>query len=79
MVEFTAWMTSPSARSSSTKRTSSSVRARNSLSSRVFSMAMTACLRHQLDLLFGERPNFRSIDHERTDQLTFLEHWHCNK
>ena len=34
---------------------------RNSLSSRVFSMAMTACAAkfvHQIDLLIGERPNF---------------------
>src|SRR5467141_5012369 len=41
-VELTAWETSPSARNSSTERISSDVRARNSLSSRAFSMAMTA-------------------------------------
>ena len=57
-VEFTACETSPSARSSPTERPSSSVRWRSSLSSRVFSMAMTACAAKfcdQLDLLVGER------------------------
>ena len=41
-VEFTAWDTSASARSSSTERVSSDVRACNSPSSRVFSIAITA-------------------------------------
>ncbi len=41
-VELTAWPTSPSAVSSSTERVSSAVRACSSLSSRAFSMAMTA-------------------------------------
>ena len=41
-VELTAWLTSPSACSSSTERVSSPVRACSSLNSRAFSMAMTA-------------------------------------
>ena len=43
-VELTAWLTSPSARNSSTDCASSVVRARNSLSSRTFSIAITAWL-----------------------------------
>ena len=45
---------------------------RSSLSRRVFSMAMTAWLReirHQLDLLVAERPDFLTIDVDRADQL----------
>ena len=46
----------------------SSVRWRSSLSSRVFSMAMTAWAAkfvHQLDLLVGERPHFLAVDGDR--------------
>ena len=59
-VELTAWLTSPSARSSSTERASSRVRARTSSNSRTFSIAITAWsakVVDQLDLLVGERPH----------------------
>ena len=52
---------------------------RSSLSSRVFSMAMTACAAKfcdQLDLLVGERPHLLAIDADRADQLVVLEHRH---
>ena len=45
----------------------SSVRWRSSLSSRVFSMAMTACAAkfcHQLDLLVGERADFLTVEND---------------
>ena len=54
---------------------------RNSLSSRVFSMAMTAWAAkfcHQLDLLVGERPNLLPVDDDHADQLIVLEHRHSN-
>ena len=53
---------------------------RSSLSSRVFSMAMTACaakLVHQLDLLVGERPHFLAVDGDGADQLAVLQHRHA--
>ena len=72
-------MTSPSARSSSTERPSSSVRWRSSLSSRAFSMAMTAwpAKLRQLDLLVGERTDFLPIDRDCADRLVLLEHRHA--
>ena len=57
------------------------MRWRSSLSSRVFSMAMTACAAkfcQQLDLLFGERADFLAIDGDGADQLGFLEHRYAN-
>ena len=57
-VELTAWVTSPSARSSSTDWESSRVRACTSSKSRTFSIAITAWSANvvdQLDLLVGER------------------------
>ena len=53
----------------------SSVRLRSSLSSRVFSMAMTAWAAkflHQLDLLVGERPYLLAVDGDGADQLSSL-------
>ena len=50
---------------------------RNSLSSRVFSMAITAWeakFVHQLDLLVGERPRFLAVNADRADQFVFLQH-----
>ena len=50
---------------------------RNSLSSRVFSMAMTAWAAkflHQLNLLVGERADFLAVNDEHADQFVFLEH-----
>ena len=50
---------------------------RSSLSSRVFSMAMTAWAAkfvHQLDLLVGEGTNFLAVNGERTDQFVLLQH-----
>ena len=55
---------------------------RSSLSSRVFSMAMTAWAAkflHQLDLLVGERPNLLAINSNRADKLIVFEHWHAEK
>ena len=52
---------------------------RSSLSSRVFSMAMTAWLGEvadQFDLLVGERTDLLAIDVDDTDQLVLLEHRH---
>ena len=52
---------------------------RSSLSRRVFSMAMTACVAkfvHQLDLLVGERTDLLAIDGDGADQLVVLEHRH---
>ena len=52
---------------------------RSSLSSRVFSIAMTACAAkflHQLDLLFGERPHLLAVDADCADQFVVLEHRH---
>ena len=59
-VELTAWVTSPSARNSSTDCVSSRVRACTSSNSRTFSIAITAWsakVVDQLDLLVGERPH----------------------
>ena len=50
---------------------------RSSLSSRVFSMAMTAWAAkfvHQLDLLVGEGTNFLAINGECADQFVLLQH-----
>ena len=55
------------------------MRWRSSLSSRVFSMAMTAWAAKfwtKLDLLVGERPNLLAVDGNRADQLALLEHRH---
>ena len=55
----------------------SSVRWRSSLSSRAFSMAMTACAAkfcHQLDLLVGEGPHLLAVDDDGADQVVILEH-----
>ena len=52
---------------------------RSSLSSRVFSMAMTAWrgeILDQLDLLVAERPDLLAIDDDAADQLALLEHRH---
>ena len=52
---------------------------RNSVSSRVFSMAITACaakLVHQFDLLLGEGPDFLTINRDRADKLVVLHHRH---
>ena len=50
---------------------------RSSLSSRTFSIAMTAWLGEvtdKFDLLVGERADFFAIDDDGTDQLVLLEH-----
>ena len=50
---------------------------RSSLSSRVFSMAMTAWAAKfvdQLDLLIGERAHLLAVDTDHADQLVLLEH-----
>ena len=55
---------------------------RSSLSSRVFSMAMTAWAAKfcdQLDLLVGERTHLLAVDDDRADQLVVLEHRHDQK
>ena len=60
----------------------SSVRWRNSFSSRVFSMAMTAWAAkflHQLDLLIGEGPDLLAVDDDSANQLIVLEHRHGEK
>ena len=52
---------------------------RSSLSSRVFSIAMTACAAkfcHQLDLLVGEWTDLLAVDADRADQLVVFEYWH---
>ena len=57
----------------------SSVRWRNSLSSRVFSIAMTACAAKVLqhcDLLVGERPGHKPHDAEQADRLIAAHHGH---
>ena len=53
------------------------VRWRNSLSSRVFSMAMTAWAAkfcQQFDLFVGEWPHFLPVNRNGADQFVFLEH-----
>ena len=53
---------------------------RNSLSSRVFSMAMTACAAkflQQLNLLFGERTHLLAVNDDGADQFVLLEHGHA--
>ena len=60
----------------------SSVRWRSSLSSRVFSIAMTAWRAKfcdQLDLLVGERADLLAKDDDSADQLVLLEHWDNDK
>ena len=54
---------------------------RSSLSSRVFSMAMTAWRRSsdQLDLLVGEWAHLLAVDADGADQLVLLEHRHDQK
>ena len=50
---------------------------RSSVSSRVFSMAMTAWAAkfgYELDLLIGERPHLLAENDDGADQLAFLEH-----
>ena len=57
----------------------SSVRWRNSLSSRAFSMAMTACaakVLHQIDLLIGEELDLVAIDRDHAKQFFIFEHRH---
>src|SRR5260221_8545037 len=50
---------------------------RNSLSRRVFSMAiLSGKVLHQLDLLIGEGSDFLAVDSNRTEQIIFPEHWH---
>ena len=52
---------------------------RSSLSSRVFSMAMTACVGEvldQLDLLVGEGTDLLPVDADYADQFVVLEHRH---
>ena len=50
---------------------------RSSLSRRVFSMAMTACvgeILHELDLFVAEWPHLLAVHTDDADQLVFLEH-----
>ena len=52
---------------------------RSSLSSRVFSIAMTAWrgkVRDQLDLLVGERAHLLAVDDDAADELPVFEHGH---
>src|SRR5262249_53038981 len=52
---------------------------RNSLSSRVFSMAMTACAAKfcsNAKLLLGERAHFLPVDMDSANQFIFLKHRH---
>src|SRR5262245_38416641 len=60
----------------------SSVRWRSSLSRRVFSMAMTACLAligNQLDLLVVERPHLLPVDVDCPDHLVLFQHRHAQE
>ena len=60
----------------------SSVRWRSSLSSRVFSMAMTAWAAkflHQLDLLVGERTHLLPVNDNCADHVVVLQHWEGNQ
>ena len=55
---------------------------RSSLSSRVFSMAMTAWrgeIGYQFDLLFGERAHLLSINTNCADELVLLDHRHVQQ
>ena len=57
----------------------SSVRWRSSVSSRVFSIAMTACAAkffHELYLFIGERPDLQAVDRDGSDQIVAFEHRH---
>ena len=57
----------------------SSVRWRSSLSRRVFSIAMTACLAKLLTsstCLSVNGPHLLAVDRDRADQLILLEHRH---
>src|SRR6516225_8932648 len=51
---------------------------RNSFSSRVFSMAITAWLAKFLtsNLLVGEGANFLTVDNNGANQCIIFEHWH---
>src|SRR6516162_3301673 len=73
-VEFTAWDTSPSARSSSTECVSSDVRACNSPSSRAFSIAMTAWAAK-----FCTSAICLSENDDSADQQIVLEHRHAER
>ena len=78
-VELTACETSPSACSSPTERARSSVRARNSLSRRTFSMAMTAWLAKFVTssiCLSVNGADLLAVDADGADQFVFLEHRH---
>ena len=55
---------------------------RSSLSSRAFSIAMTAWAAkfcHQLDLFVGKRSDFLAVNNDDADRLVFLEHRHCDQ
>src|SRR5262249_15437205 len=39
---------------------------------------LTRKIRHQLDLLVGERPHLLTIDSDRADQRVLLEHWYVD-
>src|SRR5262249_7537314 len=36
-------------------------------------------IRHQLDLLLGERAHFLAVDGDRAKKSIFLEHWHADR
>ena len=79
-VELTAWQTSPSARSSSTDRASSRVRACTSSNRRTFSIAITAWsakVVDQLDLLVGEGPYRLARQIDDADRRPFPQHRHA--
>ena len=81
-VELTAWLTSPSARSSPTERPSSSVRCAQLVEQpRVLDgdHRLVGEVREQLNLLVGERTHFLTIDGDRADQLVLLQHRHGEK
>ena len=75
-VEFTAWDTSPSARSSSTERPRSSVRSRSASNRRTFSIAMAAwsASLDQGDLLSREGLHLQAIDHDDAQQVITFEY-----
>ncbi len=71
------WSTSDVAVCCSSDSVRSVVRWRSSLSSRVFSMAMTAWAAKfldQLDLLVGERPDLLAVDGDGANQLALFKH-----
>src|ERR1700747_363936 len=58
------------------------VRCRNSLSSRVFSMAMDGLFReiaYQLNLLVGEGPHLLAVNADHADELVLLQHRNGHK